>query len=459
MRDELTLRVPPHSIEAEQSVLGGLLRNCNAIDRIGDLREEHFYRHDHRLIFAEVMRLLMANKPADVITVFESLQQRGKAEDAGGLPHLNQLAQSMPTAANIRHHADIVLDRAMRRALIATADELAAEAFTSAADVRDLVGGAQAKLEQIEGGASDQQPERAIESMARFIEQVSAEYEGETSPAVATGFADLDAALNGGPRRGNLFVIAGRPKMGKTTLALNIANNCAGRGETVAVFSMEMSKQELHARNVSSIGRIPMEHVVDPKKLTDEDWSGITRATIRITDMPLYLDDRGGLSLMQIRSKAHQIKRKAGALDLVVIDYLQLMSGPGDNRNAQIEAITRGLKALAKDLDCVIILLSQLNRELEKRPNKRPQPSDLRDSGSIEQDCDIAIFLYRDEVYYEDSRDKGVAEANIGLYRQGAAKTVFLTYLGHYMRFEDVARNWHPAPPKSAPAPARGFTD
>lgn len=451
------LTPPPHSVEAEQAVIGGLLRHNAAIDRLGDLKDEHFYRHDHRLIFGQIYRLVAANKAADVITVFDALRRSGKVDDTGGMEYLHTLSQSMPTAANIRHHAEIVLDRARRRAIITVADELAANAYTSPLTALDLVNEAQEKLEKLDRATSDQEPERAIESMTSFIENLDHEYNGESSPAIALGLTDLDAALNGGPRRGNLVVIAGRPKMGKTTLALNAANNVAGRGAPAAVLSMEMGKAELHARNVSSIGKIHMEHIADPKKLTDDDWRHITEATIRITDMPLYLDDQGGLSLMQVRSKAHQIKRKAGGLDLLVIDYLQLMTAPGDNRNAQIESITRGLKALAKELDCVIILLSQLNRELEKRPNKRPLPSDLRDSGSIEQDCDIAIFLYRDEVYNENTTEEGIAEANIGLYRQGQARCVRLAYVGHYMRFENLALNWHPPPPRAAPPPSRGF--
>lgn len=443
------------AIEHEQSVLGALLRLNRAVDQIGDLGEAHFFDSQHRMIFRAIVKLVGINRPADVITVFGLLQSEGKQVDIG---YLNTLHQSMPSAANIAQYCRTVRDRALKRGLVAIAHELIEDAHQSAEEGAVLVDAAAAKLEALGRVSATGEPERAIESLTQHIERIDAEYHGNSSPAVATGITDLDAALNGGPRRGNLVVLAARPKMGKTALALNIANHVAVDG-VAAVLSMEMGKAELHNRNLASIGRINLNHLNDPKKFTDEDWQALTRTTIKLTDMRLYLDDQGGLSLMQVRGKAMAIKRKAGALDLLVIDYLQLMSGPGDNRNAQIEAITRGLKSLAKELDCVVLLLSQLNRKLEERPNKRPLPSDLRDSGSIEQDCDIAMFLYRDEVYNPNSADEGIAELNIALNRQGAGSKVNLVYIGQYTRFEDVARGWHPAAPKTAPAPRRGFDD
>lgn len=443
------------AVEQEQSVLGCLLRLNRSVDQIGGLVEDDFFDAQHRLIFRAITQLVLSNKPADVITVYGRLKDAGKDVEIG---YLNQLQQGMPSAANIAAYCGVVRDRALKRRMLALAHDMIEEAYHSAEDGPALIDAAASKLEALGRGAVEAEPDLAIESLSHHLVRIDEEYHGSASPAVATGLIDLDVALNGGPRRGNLWVVAGRPKMGKTALALNIANHVALHG-VAAVLSMEMSKGELHNRNLASIGRIDLSHLNSPKMLTQDDWTNLTTATEKIAKMGLYLDDQGGLTLMQVRGKAMQIKRRAGGLDLLVIDYLQLMSGPGDNRNAQIEAITRGLKALAKELNCVILLLSQLNRQLEQRPNKRPNPSDLRDSGSIEQDCDIATFVYRDEVYNKDSQDQGIAELITSLNRQGASSTVNAVYIGHLTRFEDVARGWHPAPPKSAPAPRRGFED
>lgn len=441
------------ALEQEQSVLGCLLRLNRSIDQVGGLVEDDFFDSGHRLIFSAIVKLVMANKPADVITVFDKLRSAGKDVE---ISYLNTLQQSMPSAANIASYCATVRDRALKRRLVALANDIIEAAYHSAEDGPTMVDIAASKLEALGRANVDHEPELAIESLSHHIVRLDEEYHGATSPGLSTGITDLDVALNGGPRRGNLWVVAGRPKMGKTALALNIANHVAVTG-VAAVLSMEMSKGELHNRNIASIGRIDLNHLNSPKMLTDDDWTGLSSATHKIAKMGLYMDDQGGLTLMQVRSKAMQIKRKAGGLDLLVIDYLQLMSGPGDNRNAQIEAITRGLKSLAKELNCVVMLLSQLNRQLEQRPNKRPLPSDLRDSGSIEQDCDIATFVYRDEVYNPNTADAGIAELINALVRQGASSTVNTVYIGHYTRFEDVARGWHPAPPKGAPTPARGF--
>jgi replicative DNA helicase len=441
--------------EQEQSVLGALLQNNDAIDRIGDLRVEHFYDGMHRAIFSAILKLVLAAKPADVITVFEALQAQGSDAD---LPYLNSLAQNTPSSANIARYAETVRDRAIKRGLIAECIEVADAVPESPEDAATLVDRMTSALEKLAQATVKDEPVLARDELAAHIDSIDARFNGAISPAISTGLPDLDRKLNGGPRRGNLVVLAARPKMGKTALALNIANHVAAHG-VAAVLSMEMGKPELHDRNIASLGQIHLDHVTDPLKMTDEDWPRLTVAVQKLNDMRLYLDAQPGLTLMHVRNKAKQIKRKAGALDLLVIDYLQLMNGEGDSRNAQIEAITRGLKNLAKELDIVILLLSQLNRELERRPNKRPVPSDLRDSGSIEQDADIAIFLYRDEVYNPDSNDKGICEANVALNRQGASGVVPLVYIGEHTRFESIQRPWSPAPPKSAPVRSRGFSD
>ena len=445
-----------NSYEHEQSVLGAILRLNRAIDQVHGLKVEDFHSAQHRTIYEAMLKMSYANLPIDVFTLHGHLQAQGRDVD---LAYLHALLQSMPSAANVAYYAGIVRDRSLKRGLMATADEIAQLVHQSPDDGPTLVDAARIKLEALGRVDTTSEPQRAIESVGAFLEQIDAEYSGSESPAISTGFADLDEKLNGGFRPGQLIVLAARPKMGKTTKAMNIANHVAVHGIS-AVLSMEMQKKELHERNLASIGHILLEHVSKPKMLTTEDWQAITRTIQKLGDMGLYLDDQGALTLLQVRGKAMSIKRQAGGkLDLLVIDYLQLMAGPGDNRNSQIEAITRGLKGLAKELGCAILLLSQLNRNLEQRTNKRPQPSDLRDSGSIEQDADIVMFLYRDEVYHPDSPDRGIAELDIALNRQGPSGRIHLVFRGEYSRFEDVARGWHPAVPKTTPAAPRGFTD
>lgn len=443
------------ALEQEQSVLGALLRNNQAVDAIGDLKAGHFFSLTHRAIFKAIMQLLMANQPADVITVYDKLQ--GQGLESADLAYLNSLHQSTPSAANIRRYVSIVRDRAIKRGLVEMAHEAIDEAQNSPKDAAELVDAFSTQLEKLAQVSAQGEPELAAEALPAHVAMIDEMYHGADSRAIATGLTDLDRALNGGLRPGWLVVLAARPKMGKTALALNIANSVAATG-VAEVLSLEMTKPELHNRNLSSIGRIALPRLNDPKLMTEEDFSRLTGAIEKVGILRLYLDDEAGLTLLRVAAKAKQVKRKAGRLDLLVVDYLQLMSGPGDNRNAQIETITRGLKHLAKDLGCAILLLSQLNRELEKRPNRRPQPSDLRDSGSIEQDADVVILLYRDEVYNPESSDKGVCEVNVALNRHGPTKMVPMGYVGENVRFEDLAPRMHPAAPKTPlPSFRRGF--
>jgi len=443
------------ALEQEQSVLGALLRNNNAVDALDDLKAEHFYSLTHRAIFKAIMQLLMANQPADVITVYDKLQAQGL--EAADLSYLNAMLQSTPSAANIRRYVSIVRDRAIKRGLVELAHQTIDEAQHSPQDANELVDGFSSRLEKLAQASAEEGFELAADSITAHVAMIDDMYHGADSRAVSTGLSDLDAALGGGMRPGWLVVLAGRPKMGKTALALNMTNSAAQDG-VAGVLSMEMSKSELHNRNLASIGRIPLGHLDNPKLMTDEDWCHFTSAVEKISKLRLHMNDEGGLTLFKVAAKARQLKRKAGRLDLLVIDYLQLMNGPGDNRNAQIEAITRGLKSLGKELGCPVLLLSQLNRELEKRPNKRPQPSDLRDSGSIEQDADAVILLYRDEVYNPETRDRGICEANLALFRHGPTKMVPLAYIGEHVRFEGAPRSWHPPVPQTPPPPVRrGF--
>jgi replicative DNA helicase len=431
-------KAPPHSIEAEQSVIGALLRDNNSVDRIGDLRTEHFFLGDNAVIFDEIMRQLAAGKSVDVISLMVSLGD--KVKDCGS--YLNQMAQNTPSSANIGRYASIVRDKAIKRGMIEFGKTVAEDASHSHLEATALLDTATSRLEKLAEARVSTDPVLAADDMVRYIEEIESRLSGG-SRAIPTGYTDLDRNLSGGLRRGNLVVIAGRPAMGKTALALNIASNIAV-DYSVLFFSMEMSRTELHDRNTASFGKIPLAHLLEPELLTPLEWERVPFATQKIRDLNLHVHDQGGMRLLDIRLKSKTVKRKRG-LDLIVIDYLQLMDGDGDNRNAQIETITRGLKAMAKELECAVVLLSQLNRKVEERTNKRPLPSDLRDSGAIEQDADILIFPYRDEVYNPDSPDKGICEIGIPKIRQGKTGTVALTYLGEYTKFENCLR-WSPRP-------------
>ena len=781
------------AIEQEQSVLGALLINNDAIDRIGDLRASHFFQQIHRYIFDAIMALIMQNKAADVITVYERLRTGGHGETAD-LQYLNALQQNTPSAANIRHYADIVKDRAMKREISTLGDEMCELARMSPEDATAIVDAITSKLERMAQSTVKNEPMLASDTLVRHIESIDERYNGSaTTTAISTGLVDLDKKLNGGFRRGNLIIIAARPKMGKaqplssnillsngqwkkmgeiacgdklassngcssnvtaitpqgvkdiykitfsdgrsaeccedhlwkiksrhwkssrilsikeiqelllfsrhkrrlhipllngefgvdsdlpvdpytlgaligdggltktikfttadscviehlklacpgisfiyegryqyravtpkgqrnwlleavrglgligcksdkkfipikyltaskisreallqglmdtdgwsekkgsclistssrqladditylarslgcvvrrkekapffthngerknglkayvltiacemrtslfrmkrkiedcggkfprlvvesikkigkeecqcisvsaedrlyvtdnfilthnSAFALNTAMHVAENG-VAAVLSQEMTLPEIHDRNIAHLGGIHLDHLIDPKQMTDEDWNRLTHSVQKLSRRRIYLDDQPALTLLDVRSKAKIIKRKAG-LDVLVIDYLQLMSAAGDNRNAQIESITRGLKNLAKELNIVIVLLSQLNRKVEDRPNKRPTPADLRDSGAIEQDCDICIFLYRDEVYNPDTMDRGICEINVALNRQGSSGTVAAVYVGEHTSFKDYKHDWHPPVPKKAPIRSRGMDD
>lgn len=431
------IKPPPHSVEAEQSVIGALLRDNDAIDRIGDLRAEHFFMSDHAVIFRELVQHLAAGRSCDVISLGDAL--RGKVADC--MPYLNSMAQSTPSAANIGRYASIVRDKAVKRGLIRLGREVAEQAMNSPEEGATLVDQASSALEKLARARLRAEPVLAKDELTAHIEELQRRESGEVK-AISTGFPAVDDKLNGGIRRGELVVVAARPKMGKTAFALNVACNAAF-DHSALVLSMEMPKSQLHDRNLATLGKIPLEHLLKPAMMTDQDWAGLTNAMVKIGGMRLHQDDQGGLRLIDVRMKAKLVKRKHG-LDLLVVDYLQLMDGDGDNRNAQIEGITRGLKALAKELDIGIMLLSQLNRKLEERPNKRPMPADLRDSGAIEQDADAVIFLYRDEVYNPDTPNVGVCEVDVALCRQGKPGRAALAYIGEQVRFESLAAGWMP---------------
>ncbi|HRO61066.1 MAG TPA: replicative DNA helicase [Burkholderiaceae bacterium] len=441
------LRVPPHSIEAEQSVLGGLLLDNNAFDRVADVLHEHdFYRHDHRLIWRQISKSIERGHPADVVTVLEALQTAGKADEAGGLAYLNALAQETPSAANIRRYAEIVRDRSVLRRLISTSDEISTAALSpQGKDTRQLLDEAESKIFQISEESSRGQAgfQALPDLLGKVVERIDELY-NQNNPndvtGVPSGFADLDR-MTSGLQPGDLVIVAGRPSMGKTSLALNIGEHVAiEQGLPVAVFSMEMGATQLAMRMVCSVGRLDQQRL-RTGRLLDDDWPRLTNAMQKMQDTQLYIDETPALSALELRARARRLSRQCGQLGLVIIDYLQLMSGSssGENRATEISEISRGLKGLAKELNCPVIALSQLNRSLEQRPNKRPVMSDLRESGAIEQDADVTLFIYRDEVYNPDSPDKGTAELIIGKQRNGPIGTVRLTFVGQYTKFENFA--------------------
>jgi replicative DNA helicase len=442
------LKVPPHSIEAEQSVIGGLLLDNAAWDRIADVMSHgDFYRYDHRIIYEAIGKLIAATRPADVITVYESLTNSGKAEEVGGLAYLNALAQNTPSAANIRRYAEIVRDRAVLRRLVSVADEISADAFNpQGKEVRQLLDEAEAKVFSIaESGARGTQGFLEIGPLlTQVVERIDTLYHTANPSDVTgtpTGFVDLDK-MTSGMHGGELIIVAGRPSMGKTAFSMNIGEYVAVEyGLPVAVFSMEMPGTQLTMRMLGSVGRLD-QHRMRTGRLTDEDWPKLTHAVQKMSEAQIFIDETGALNPMELRSRSRRLARQCGKLGLIIVDYLQLMSGSGsggENRATEISEISRSLKSLAKELDCPVIALSQLNRGLEQRPNKRPIMSDLRESGAIEQDADVILFIYRDEVYNPDSQDKGTAEIIIGKQRNGPIGPIRLTFQGQYTKFENFA--------------------
>jgi replicative DNA helicase len=441
------LRIPPHSQEAESSVLGGLLLDNNSWDKVGDLLvEADFYRYEHRLVFASITSLVNANRPADVITVFEQMQSQGKAEEVGGLAYLNSLAQYVPSSANIRRYAEIVRERSILRKLVSVSDEIATSALnTNGRPVTNILDEAEQKIFSI--GEEGSRMRQGFQSMDKLVVQLLDRVEEMSQnpndiTGVPTGFFDLDR-MTSGMQAGDLIVLAARPSMGKTALAINIAEHVALQEDLpVAVFSMEMGASQLAIRIVGSIGRIDQGRL-RTGKLIDDEWPRLSDAIERLKTVSLSIDETPGLTTSELRASARRLARSCGKLGLVVVDYLQLMSGSGggdgENRATELGEISRGLKMLAKELQCPVIALSQLNRGVEQRTDKRPMMSDLRESGAIEQDADVIMFIYRDDYYNKESKEPGVAEIIIAKQRNGPTGTVKLTFLKPITKFESYA--------------------
>jgi len=437
---------PPHSVEAEQSVLGALLIDTTAWDQAADIvSAEDFYRPDHRLIFEALAELTLGGRPGDVVTVAEALERRGRLEEAGGLAYLGTLARDTPTAANVRAYAQIVRERALLRRLIEAGRAIIASVFSDQGlSARELVDRAEAKVFEIAelGARSGSGIVRVSALLPPLIDKID---EWHTNPdrlrGLATGFADFDR-LTGGLRGGDLVIIAGRPSMGKTTLAVNMAEYAAVSPDSkasVAIFSMEMPSEQLVTRMLSSIGHVPL-NSIRTGRVSDDDWVRITAATHQLSEARIFIDESPALTPTELRARARRLQREHG-LDLIVVDYLQLMQVPGtqENRATEIAEISRGLKALAKELAVPVLALSQLNRSVEQRTEKKPVMSDLRESGALEQDADMILLIYRDEVYDKNTTKKGMAEIDLAKHRNGETGTFLLTFQGQYTRFINFA--------------------
>ncbi|MDH3532083.1 MAG: replicative DNA helicase [Gammaproteobacteria bacterium] len=439
------LKVPPNSIEAEQSLLGGLMLDTESWDKIADIvTAADFYRKDHRLIFAAIANLAAEANPCDVVTVSEFLDNRGELEKAGGLGYLATLANETPGAANARSYAKILRERSMLRALISAGNEISGSAFTTEGrSAAELVDAAERLVFEIaESGSRGRSGFRALKQiLPEAVDRIDILHQSEGDiTGIPSGYTEFDK-MTAGLQPGDLIVIAGRPSMGKTTLAVNIAENAAiGSQVPTAIFSMEMPSQQLAFRMISSLGRVDQTHL-RTGRFPDEDWSRINTAVQLMSEAPIFIDDTPGLSPTEIRARARRLQREHG-LGLIVVDYLQLMSVPGskENRATEISEISRSLKSLAKELSLPIIALSQLNRSVEQRTDKRPVMSDLRESGAIEQDADLIVFIYREEVYNQDTPRKGIADIAIAKQRNGPIGDFPLTFVGRYTKFE----NWVP---------------
>jgi len=440
------LRVPPHSAEAEQAVLGGLMLDNRAWEQIADrLVESDFYRHDHRLIFRSIEALAEKDRPCDAVTIGEWLEKQDLLDEAGGLVYIGALAKDSPGAANVKAYADIVRERSVLRQLIHTGNDIAQSGYApEGREVSELLEAAEQRVFEIaEKGSRAQAGFIGIKKLLTgAVERIDSLFHSDGHiTGISTGITAFDEKT-AGLQKGDLIIVAGRPSMGKTSFAMNLAEHAAIREKIpTAVFSMEMSGEQLALRMISSLGRIDQSKV-RTGKLDDEDWPRITSAVTLMSEAPIFIDDTPALSPTEMRARARRLKREHG-LGLVVVDYLQLMqvSGTKENRTNEISEISRGLKTLAKELDVPVIALSQLNRNLEQRPDKRPVMSDLRESGSIEQDADIIVFIYRDEVYNENSPHAGTAEVIIGKQRNGPTGKVRTAFLGRFTRFENLAND------------------
>ena len=442
------LRIPPHSQEAEQAVLGGLLLNNEAWDEVAErVGPKDFYRKEHRLIFQVVDQLVEEEKPCDLVTVSQALTHRGELDDVGGMTYLSDLARNTPSAANINAYADIVRERSILRQLIQVSHGIAEQSFnpkgTPSLEILDAAESAIFEIAEQQKKGSGPQDIKTV--LKKAVDRIDELYKNKNSlTGLTTGFEELDK-MTSGLQPSDMVVVAGRPSMGKTTFAMNLCENVALKAhKPVLVFSMEMPADAIVMRMLSSLGRINQTSIRSGR-LDQDDWPRITSEIQMLSEQKFFIDDTPALSPLELRTRARRVARECGGqLGMIMIDYLQLMQVPGaDSRVNEISEISRSLKGLAKELNCPVVALSQLNRSLEQRPNKRPVMSDLRESGAIEQDADVIMFLYRDEVYNQDTTEKGIGEVIIGKQRNGPIGTVRVAFRGEYLRFDDLAPEYY----------------
>ena len=441
------LRLPPHSLEAEQSLLGGLLIDNEALDKVADIVSvSDFYRQDHQIIYQHIHRLIERSQPADIVTVGESLESNSELNTVGGLEYLGLLAESTPTAANIRGYAQIIRERSIMRNLVEVGTDIVDNALSpQGRDAQQLLDESESKIFQIaEAGKNDRigftDIKELLPQVAERIDQLFQRDNPSDVTGIPTGYKDLDM-MTSGLQPGDLIIIAGRPSMGKTSLALNMCEYVSvDTGLPTAVFSMEMASTQLVSRLIGSVGKLN-QHKMRTGQLDDNDWEKLSYALGQLNEAPIFIDEGSALNPYEVRARARRLHKQCGRLGLIVIDYLQLMGSAGstENRATEISEISRSLKALAKELNVPVIALSQLNRSVEQRPDKRPVMSDLRESGAIEQDADVIMFIYRDEVYNPETPDKGIAEIILAKQRNGPVGRVKLTFLGEYTKFENYA--------------------
>ena len=443
--DIARIKMKPHSIEAERSVIGGLLLSADSWDAIAEIvTAGDFYRPEHRVIFRQIALLVDRGEPVDVITVADRLLATGELDAAGGHTYLAELAEQTPTAANIRAYATAVHERAVLRQLIAAAHDIADTGYNpEGRSAEELLDEAERRIMQIaEEGPKTGGPRAMEPLLSGALERIEELFNsGGDITGLTTGFIDLDK-MTSGLQPSDLVIVAGRPSMGKTAFAMNLVENAAGKSnKPILVFSMEMPAEQLVIRMLSSLGRIDQSRVRNGK-LEQDDWPKLSKAMNTLKEARIFIDDTPALTPTELRSRARRVAREHGELGMVMVDYMQLMrvAGASEGRTAEISEISRSLKAIAKEFRCPMVALSQLNRSLEQRPNKRPVNSDLRESGAIEQDADVIMFIYRDEVYHEDSPDKGVAEIIIGKQRNGPIGTCRLAFQGEFTRFENLSQ-------------------
>lgn len=437
----------PHSIEAEQAVLGGLMLSNSGFDAVASLiSDKDFFASDHQLIFQTMGQLNAEQKPLDIITLSEALQNNRQLDQIGGSSYLVELSNNTPSSANINAYAQIVLERSIIRQLITAASDIVKKGYNPLGwDSNKLLAEAEKRLVAIIESRPNQGGFLSVnELLKEVVERIDQLFNSDTDiTGLSTGFADLDEKTSGW-QPSDLVIVAGRPSMGKTSFAMNMAEHAVLHQEKpVLVFSMEMPASQLIMRMMSSLGKIDQTKL-RAGNLSEDDWPRLSSAASRLKDRPLFIDDTPGITPMELRNRIRQVTREHGQPGMVLVDYLQLMSGSvaTENRTNEISQISRELKNIAREFNCPVIALSQLSRNLENRPNKRPINSDLRESGAIEQDADVVVFIYRDEVYNEESPDKGVAEIIIGKQRNGPIGTCKLTFLGKYTRFENLARDY-----------------